>query len=320
MSFTQHMTQQPLTNAMTVDVEDYFHVSGFADRISPREWSDFPSRVVASTQRILRVLDAHQTAATFFVLGWVAERFPQLVRDIRKAGHEIGCHSHWHRLVYDLSPDEFRDDLRTSRDVLQDIIGEPVQLYRAPSFSITRQSLWALEILADEGFTGDSSIYPVYHDRYGIPDADPVPHRIATSAGMVDEFPGTALQLSALRLPISGGGYFRLYPFRFSRFCLNRYSRQSNRPFVFYIHPWEVDPDQPRLPGRLLSRFRHYQNLHTTEHKLNALLPQFRFSTMTDSLASIAGSLREHSLAAGLYTSKARQPESLVSDLQPQGA
>ncbi len=305
---------------MTVDVEDYFHVSGFADRISSREWDDFPSRVVANTQRILRVLDTHQTAATFFVIGWVATRFPQLVKDIRAAGHEIGCHSHWHRLVYDLTPDEFREDLTTSRDVLQDITGEPVRLFRAPSFSITRQSLWALEILAEEGFTGDSSIYPVYHDRYGIPDADPAPHRIVTSAGVVNEFPGTGLQLAGLRLPISGGGYFRLYPFRFSRFCLNRYSRQSNRPFVFYIHPWEVDPDQPRLPGRLLSRFRHYQNLHTTKHKLNALLPQFRFSTMTDSLASIAGSQREHSLAAGLYSSKASRPASPVTDLQPHGA
>ena len=313
------MTQQPLTHAMTVDVEDYFHVSGFADRISPREWDDFPSRVVASTQRVLKVLDQHQTPATFFVLGWVADRFPDLVREIQKAGHEVGCHSYWHRLVYDLSPEEFRADLVASRNVLQDITGEPVRLYRAPSFSITRKSLWALEILAEEGFTGDSSIYPVYHDRYGIPDADPAPHRIQTSAGAIDQFPGTALQLGPLRLPISGGGYFRLYPFRFSRFCLARYSRQSNRPFVFYIHPWEVDPDQPRLPGRFLSRFRHYQNLSTTEHKLNALLPRFRFSTMTDSLASISESRREHSLDENLYPHAGSMSSARPAELQPQG-
>ncbi|MBI1313465.1 DUF3473 domain-containing protein [bacterium] len=315
------MIQQSLTHAMTVDVEDYFHVSGFADRISPREWDDYPSRVVASTQRILRVLDAQQTAATFFVLGWVANRFPELVREIRQSGHEIGCHSYWHRLVYELSPEEFRADLIASRDVLQDITGEPIRLYRAPSFSITRRSLWALQILVEEGFTGDSSVYPVYHDRYGIPEADPAPHCIVTPAGTLDEFPGTALRFAALRLPVSGGGYFRLYPFRFSCFCLDRYSRQSNRPFVFYIHPWEVDPDQPRLPGRLLSRFRHYQNLATTEHKLNALLPRFRFATMTDSLASIADSPREYPLTAGLYGSFAsRLPAATASELQPQHA
>ena len=305
---------------MTVDVEDYFHVSGFADRISPREWDSFPSRVVASTQSILRVLDQHQTAATFFVLGWVADRFPELVREIQHAGHEIGCHSYWHRLVYDLSPEEFRADLVASRNVLQDITGDPVTLYRAPSFSITRRSLWALDILVEEGFTGDSSVYPVYHDRYGIPEADPAPHCIETSVGTINEFPGTALRLGPVRLPISGGGYFRLYPFRFSRFCLDRYSRQSNQPFVFYIHPWEVDPGQPRLPGRFLSRFRHYQNLATTEHKLNALLPRFRFSTLTDSLASMPDSPREHSLAAGLYSTASSSSVASTSQLQTQGA
>lgn len=304
---------------MTVDVEDYFHVSGFADRITPNDWEDLPSRVVENTHRVLRVLDRHQTAATFFVLGWVAGRFPELVRDIRRAGHEIGCHSYWHRLVYDLTPAEFRADLVAGRDVLEQILGEPVRLYRAPSFSITRKSLWALEILADEGFSVDSSIYPVYHDRYGIPDADPVPHRIVTSAGTLTEFPGTALGLSAMRLPISGGGYFRLYPYRFSRFCLDRYSRQSCQPFVFYIHPWEVDPDQPRLPGRFLSRFRHYQNLRTTERKLDTLLPQFPFSTLSQSLASIAQPPSDHVLSAGLYSQSTRTGvETSTAELQPQ--
>jgi polysaccharide deacetylase family protein (PEP-CTERM system associated) len=295
------MTQTTHTNAMTVDVEDYFHVSGFADQISRSDWDDMPSRVVANTQRLLTLMERHQTRGTFFVLGWVAEKFPQLVRDIHRAGHEIGCHSYWHQLVYDLSPDEFRHDLIKARDVLQNLTGESVTHYRAPSFSITSRSLWALQVLAEEGFTCDSSIYSVFHDRYGIPAADPVPHRITTAAGALDEFPGGVITIGNLRLAVSGGGYFRLYPRRFTEFCLARINNRTGCPFMFYIHPWEVDPDQPRLSGSLMSRFRHYQNLCTTEHKLNWLLPRFRFDSMSASMRSISGGLREHSLVDGLY-------------------
>ncbi len=288
-------------NPMTIDVEDYFHVSAFADRVRPRDWEHFPSRVVANTQRLLKLLERHNTQATFFILGWVAERHPELVRDIQRDGHEIGCHSHWHRLVYDLTPDEFRADLVQARDVLQEITGEPVTLYRAPSFSITRASTWALDVLADEGFTGDSSIYPVYHDRYGFPEADPDPHRVLTPSGLITQFPGSALRLCGFRLPISGGGYFRLYPGWFTQQCLSRFQRRMQRPFMFYIHPWEVDPDQPRMPGSWKSRFRHYQNLATTELKLDWLLPKFTFGTMGQALTECEPLMREYSLEQGLY-------------------
>ena len=295
------MPQTTLMNALTVDVEDYFHVSGFSGRVSRSDWDDMPSRVVANTHRLLALLDRHQTRGTFFVLGWVADKFPRLVREIYQAGHEIGCHSYWHQLVYDLSPDEFRDDLVKARDVLQELTGEPVTQYRAPSFSITSRSLWALQVLAEEGFKCDSSIYPVYHDRYGIPAADAVPHRINTAIGVLDEFPGGVITFGKLRLAVSGGGYFRLYPQRFTEFCLARINSRTGCPFMFYIHPWEVDPDQPRLAGSLMSRFRHYQNLHPTEHKLNWLLPRFRFDSMSASIRSIPDELREHSLIDGLY-------------------
>jgi polysaccharide deacetylase family protein (PEP-CTERM system associated) len=211
------------------------------------------------------------------------------------------CHSYWHQLVYDLSPDEFRQDLIKARDVLQDLTGDPITHYGAPSFSITGRSLWALEVLADEGFTCDSSIYPVYHDRYGVPEADPTPHRVLTPSGALDEFPGGVATFGKLRLAVSGGGYFRLYPRRFSEFCLARINAQSASPFMFYIHPWEVDPDQPRLSGSMMSRCRHYQNLRTTEHKLNWLLPRFWFDSMSASIKSVQSEMSEYSLAEGLY-------------------
>jgi polysaccharide deacetylase family protein (PEP-CTERM system associated) len=264
----------------TVDVEDYFHVSAFSDHVSPSQWHTFESRVVANTNRLLRLLDQHQTPATFFVLGWVAARYPELVRQIDAAGHEVGCHSHWHRLVYDMEPDEFRSDLRHARDVLQDILGKPITAYRAPSYSITRRSLWALDILAEEGFEYDSSIFPIRHDRYGIPDAPAYPHRRNGPSGTVWEFPLTVLRLFGTNVPVAGGGYFRLYPVRLSIQWLKQVNRRG-RPFVFYVHPWELDPEQPRLGGCLRSRFRHYLNLDRTESRVRRLLPLFRWASMT---------------------------------------
>ena len=296
---------RPLRHAMTIDVEDYFQVSAFADQIPTDKWPTFESRVVANTHSMLRLLAEHNTLGTFFVLGWVAERYPQLVRDIHRDGHEIGCHSYWHRLVYELSPEEFLADTMRSRDILGEITGEAPQLYRAPSFSITRASLWSLEILAEAGFTGDSSIYPVFHDRYGIPDADPFIHQIVTPAGTIDEFPGTALQLGPGALPISGGGYFRLYPVRFTDFCFRRAITRSGQPVMFYIHPWEIDPSQPRLAGSLKSRFRHYQNLATTRKKLNWLLPRFPFAPMSQVIAETRSGQREYQLSEDIYRSPA---------------
>ena len=236
-----------MLNALTIDVEDYFQVSGFERHVDRRDWDRYESRVVPNTYRLLSLLEEQQTQGTFFVLGWVAERFPELVRDIHRAGHEIGSHSYWHRLIYQLTPDEFRADLVHSRDVLEQITGEPVTAYRAPSFSITKDSLWALEILVEEGFDSDSSIYPIYHDRYGIPDAQPALHRLATKAGELWEFPASVLRVGRMNLPISGGGYFRLYPLPFTIRALRKVNRQLQRPFVFYAHPWEIDPTQPRL-------------------------------------------------------------------------
>ena len=270
-----------LVNAFTVDVEDYFQVSAFEKDIARDQWSQHTSRVVANTHRILDLLARHDVKATFFVLGWVADRFPQLVRDIHGAGHEIGSHSHEHRLIYNQTPDQFRDDLRRSRNAIQDACGASITAFRAPSFSITKKSLWALDILAEEGFLVDSSIFPTHHDRYGIPDAEPRFHRIDTSAGPLSECPPSVVRFCRLNLPVSGGGYFRLYPLPWTIHCLRRIN-QAKQPFVFYIHPWEVDPDQPRLAaGSRISRFRHRVNLRTTERKLDRLLREFRFGRLS---------------------------------------
>ncbi len=272
-----------LINAFTVDVEDYFQVTAFEKHVARSQWDQYASRVVDNTQRILRLLNRHDVQATFFVLGWVADRYPDLVREIHHAGHEVGSHSFWHRLVYDLSPEEFRDDLRRSRDVLEDLIGASVTAYRAPSFSITKRSLWALDILSEEGFCVDSSIFPIHHDRYGIPGAKTSVHTLQTKVGQLWEFPPSVARFAGFNLPVSGGGYFRLYPFALTRYCLNRLNRTRQEAFMFYVHPWEVDPEQPRLGvGSRMSRFRHHVNLSSTERKLEALLGKFRFGRLCD--------------------------------------
>ncbi len=276
----------PLINALTVDVEDYFQVSSFERVVDRREWSSRESRVVISTQRLLDLFAAHDVRGTFFILGWVAERFPQLVRDIAAAGHELACHSHWHRLVYEMTPAAFREDLRQSKRAIEDAAGASVTAFRAPSFSITGRSLWALEILVEEGFTIDSSIFPTRHDRYGMPDAKPEIHVVDTPAGPITELPMTVCPLPGVTLPVGGGGYFRLYPWAITRRLLARVNRQAGRPFVFYVHPWEVDPDQPRIRGgSRLSHFRHYTNLRTTATKIDRMLRQFRFGTVSDVIA-----------------------------------
>jgi polysaccharide deacetylase family protein (PEP-CTERM system associated) len=272
-----------ILNALSVDVEDYFQVSGFEKDIRPEDWDRYDCRVVENTQRIMELLARHDIRATFFVLGWIADRYPQLVRELHAAGHEIGSHGYWHRLIYQQSPDEFRADLRRSRAVLEDAVGEPVVAYRAASFSITAQSLWALEILVEEGFQVDSSVFPIYHDRYGIPGAAPRLHRLTTPAGPLWEFPPSVVKLARLRVPVSGGGYFRLFPLPWTVYCLGRINRTEGEPFVFYIHPWEVDPDQPRIAARSrLSRWRHYLNLSKNERKLDGLLRRFRFGRLCD--------------------------------------
>ncbi len=273
----------PILNAMTIDVEDYYHVSAFEGTVDRARWGDYPSRVVGNTHRLLERLARNGVRATFFVLGWVAERYPQLVRDVAAAGHEVGSHGYWHRLIYRQSPDEFRQDVRRSRAVLEDVSGRPVTAYRAPSFSITRQSQWALEVLVEEGFRFDSSVFPIRHDRYGIPGAEPRIHPIATPAGTLWEFPPSVVRWAGCTWPIGGGGYLRLYPLRLTCRGLARLHRRQRSPFLVYVHPWEFDPGQPRIPIRSrVSRFRHYVNLHGTAGKLDALLGQFHFGPLSE--------------------------------------
>ena len=267
----------------TVDVEDYFQVSAFASHIRSDDWDHYECRVERNTHRVLEIAARTGTTGTFFVLGWVAKRYPQLIQEIRSAGHEIGCHSMWHQLVYDLGPDKFRADLIEARDVLEEITGTPVTLYRSPSFSVTAKSIWALAILREEGFETDSSIYPIRHDRYGIPTAPLEPHLIETSSGPIREFPGMVSEVGSLRLPAGGGGYLRLFPWAMTCVLLQRI-RNQGRPLNVYVHPWEFDPEQPRIASSLKSRFRHYQNLHTTARKTEQLLTQYSLGTMSSVL------------------------------------
>lgn len=276
-------------NAMTVDVEDYFQVSAFDDLVPRASWPSMESRVVGNTERLLTLLAEAGTHATFFVVGWVAERYPRLVASIAAQGHEIASHSYWHRLVYQLSPGEFRDDLRRSREVLQAAAGQPVVGYRAPSYSITPRSLWALDVLVEEGFRYDASIYPIRHDRYGLPGSPRQPYRIVRPAGEIVEIPGATVRLGRINLPVGGGGYFRILPYAWTRWGLARINVAERRGAVFYIHPWEIDPGQPRMPVGTVTRFRHYRNLAATEGRLRRLLADFRFTTLAAWLAAQHG-------------------------------
>lgn len=272
---------------MTVDVEDYFQVSAFEDRVSRDEWPRFESRVTRNTERLLELFDDAGVRATFFVLGWIGEQHPSLVRRIAHAGHEIASHGFDHRLVYACDREAFRRDLRRARDTLQAIAGVPVVGYRAPSYSVTRQSLWALDVLIDEGYAYDASIYPIRHDRYGIPDWTRHAHRIERPGGTIWELPGTTVRRLGMNLPVGGGGYFRLLPYAWTRQGIQWVNDVEQQPAVFYIHPWEVDPDQPRLEASAASRFRHYRNLHKTEGRLRRLLQDFRFGTAWELLARL---------------------------------
>lgn len=275
----------PLTNAMSVDVEDYFHVAALSEAIARDQWDEMSARVGHSTRRLLDLFDATATKATFFTLGWVAERHPDLVREIHQRGHEVACHGYSHRLVYEQSPAEFRDETLRSKQLLEDLVGEAVLGYRAASYSITGQSLWALDILAEAGFRYDSSIFPVRHDLYGLPGAPRFPHVLKTPGGAeLVEFPPTTARVLGQNLPAAGGGYFRLYPYALSRWLMRRVNERDGHPAIFYLHPWEVDPDQPRVNASWRSRFRHYNNLHKCEERLGRLLREFRFAPARDVL------------------------------------
>ncbi|MGH8262947.1 MAG: XrtA system polysaccharide deacetylase [Steroidobacterales bacterium] len=273
-------------NAFTIDVEDYFQVAALKPAVSRDSWSSRELRVERNTERMLEMLAAHRTSATFFVLGWVAERVPALVKKIHGAGHEIACHGYSHELVYTQTQVEFVEETRRAKHCLEDLIGGPVLGYRAASFSVTRQSMWALDVLIDLGFHYDSSIFPIRHDRYGVPGAAPRPGMVeAPSKRSIVEFPLSTAEFLGLRLPVCGGGYFRIFPYWFSRAALRSINR-AREPFGFYVHPWEIDPEQPRLSVGLLSRFRHYTNLKRCERRLQRLLAEFRFAPMRDVLGA----------------------------------
>lgn len=279
-----------MINALTIDVEDYFQVTAFDRYIRPDEWDSYPLRVEGNTLRILDMLDEFALRATFFVLGWVAERLPSLVGEIHRRGHEIACHGYGHQLVYRLSPQQFRQDVSRAKSILENICGERVCGYRAPSYSITTKSLWALDILLEEGFSYDSSIFPITHDIYGIPGGKRFPHEISTHAGMIREFPLSTYPLKIggwqSRLPIAGGGYLRLFPAALVARAIQSINTREKQPVIVYFHPWEIDPQQPRIRAALKSRFRHYLNLQWMELKIRHLLNNFHFSSAKDCLGN----------------------------------
>ena len=263
---------------MTIDVEDYFQVEAFASTIQRSDWESLPRRVERNTERLLQILGDAEIEATFFVLGWVAERHPDLVRRVVAAGHEVASHVCSHVRVDCQSPEEFRDDIRRSKQVLEDLTGVPVRGYRAPTFSIGGASKWAHAILAEEGYRYSSSVYPVKHDLYGTPEAPRTP--FSPVPGML-EIPLTAVRMLGIDIPASGGGYFRLLPYHLTSGLLNRARRVNRSPAVFYLHPWEIDPEQPRQQSApWKSRFRHYLNLDRTEPRLRRLLRNFAWTRM----------------------------------------
>jgi len=303
-----------IVNALTIDLEDYFQVSGFEDVIPQASWKSFESRVERNTERLLEILADSNVMATFFVLGWVAERHPQLVRCVQAAGHELGCHSYAHRLVYKCTPADFREDTRRAKGVLENLSGQRVLGYRAPSFSVTRKSLWALRVLAEEGFEYDSSIFPIFRDRYGIPSAPRFPFRILLGNGQaalndltpqtlnnstdskdstdsrdsIIEFPPSTIRWLGMTFPVAGGGYLRLFPESVFHRAIQRIVEGDGKPVILYLHPWELDPDQPRIRnGSWLSRFRHMVNLDKTEQKLTGLLGRWRFSSLFNVLKGV---------------------------------
>lgn len=283
------MTDAPFKNVISVDVEDYFHAESFSDICPRAQWDSYETRVVDNTRRLLALFSELQVEATFFTLGWVAEKFPALVREIAEAGHELACHSYWHRMIYKLDPKEFREDTYRAKQTIEQIAGTPIYGYRAPTYSIVNDSLWATDILAELGFTYDSSIFPIHHERYGIPKAPRLPFQLNTASGPLVEYPIATFRVwGDTNFPFAGGGYLRLLPWWYNRLGLSR-AENEGLPVIAYIHPWEIDPEQPRLNGRLNSRLRHYTNLGKTYNRLARMLRRGNFTSFRNSgLATMA--------------------------------
>jgi len=268
-----------ITNYLTIDVEEHFQVAAFDDIVNSKDWDSHESRVVKNTKLILDLLEKHKTKATFFIVGWTAERHPEMVREIGRQGHDIGCHSYMHKKIYDLTPEQFRKDTVEAKAILEQITGKKIVGYRAPSYSITNKSLWALDILSELGFEYDSSIFPILHDNYGIPDAPRFKYQHPNLN--LTEFPISTAKVLGRNIPVAGGGYFRLFPYWLTKKLLNSINETEKQPFIFYLHPWEVDPGQPRFKNsKLLSKFRHYNNLSKTKERLERLLNDFKFGAI----------------------------------------
>ena len=265
----------PIVNALTVDVEDYFQVSAFEPHIARSDWDTLPCRVEANVDRILGLLDDHGAHATFFTLGWVAERYPALVRRVADAGHEVASHGSAHRRAHEQPRDEFEDDIARAKALLEDVTGMPVQGYRAPSFSVGPSNAWAFDCIASAGYRYSSSVYPIRHDHYGAPQSPRFPHEV--TPGLI-ELPVATVRMLNSNWPAGGGGYFRLLPYEVSRWSIARINSVDRQPAMFYFHPWELDPGQPRVAGvSAKTRFRHYLNLGRTEARLTRLLRDFRW-------------------------------------------
>lgn len=277
----KHVAKVSPRHCLSFDVEEHFQVSAFESPMRRRHWEQYESRVEANTERLLGLLAKNGVRATFFVLAWLAERYPSLVRRIASSGHEVASHGYGHELITSQTPIAFREDIRKAKGILESILSQPVLGYRAPSFSITKDTMWATQILVEEGYKYDSSIFPILHDRYGVPSANPQVHKLLTPSGVLWEVPPSTVKYMGIRLPVAGGGYFRLYPYVVLRALLHKLEREGS-PLVMYMHPWEFDPNQPRMEGSLVSRMRHYLNLDKTESRLRTLLQDFSFAPIRE--------------------------------------
>jgi polysaccharide deacetylase family protein (PEP-CTERM system associated) len=274
-----------MNNALSIDLEEYFQIHALSGLIRPDTWADLPSSIEDNTTKILDLLEEYKIRTTFFCLGWIAQHHQGLIKRIHSLGHEIACHGFAHQVIYQQNKNVFRDDVSRAKDILEDIIGEPVIGYRAPTYSITNKTIWALPILEELGFKYDSSIFPIYHDNYGLPNSPRFPYRLPDSS--LVEFPISTLKFGPINFPISGGGYFRLLPYFFTKFALKALIN-GNKRFVFYIHPWELNPDTPKVRGMdVLSRFRTYVGIKSSLKRFTALLRDFSFIPLRDVLTEM---------------------------------
>jgi polysaccharide deacetylase family protein (PEP-CTERM system associated) len=272
-------------NALSFDLEEYFHAEAFSGILRPEEWPSMTGRATETTWRLLDLLDGAKVRASFFVLGWFAQRHPALVREIDQRGHEVACHGYGHCMIHRLTPQQFAEDVARAKATLEQSTGRPLMGYRAPTFSVMRSTLWSLDVLCEAGFRYDSSIFPIVHDRYGIPDAPRFPHRIRANGGEIAEFPLSTFTLLGRRLPVAGGGYFRLFPYEVTRLAIEHINSCDGQPAIVYLHPWDLDPGQPRMPVGWFTWWRHSVNNDKAEAKLRRLLNDFEFAPVCEVLA-----------------------------------